>query len=133
MCEQNVKRRCYTLGIEDIASSALIWCMKQYSVRFLTYTAIEKFGNAVIEILQEQGTPAQLILYRNKTDEFLYRCSGYFREKEIDGQLGLEVPETITAVDLELKFRGFLPVDVLMATVDSKALRVLHEETLSEN
>jgi len=45
---------CYYIGIEDLAANALISNMQRTETKFLSYLDIERYGNKVVELLNEK-------------------------------------------------------------------------------
>lgn len=116
----------FYIGIEDLAANALIAVLKsQKNRRFLTYAEIEQYGTRVIQLLNEEGKKATLILSRDSTSAMFRNYSDFFEEKEQDGQLGIYLKEDKRPEDLIRRFRGYLALDVLLAFVDERTVKVL--------
>ena len=110
---------CYYIVIEDLVANALIENLKRGSSRFITYRDIENYGAKVIELLNEKSEKAVLILSRQGTNAMLRDYSKYFEEKEVDGLKGIELRSAISEEELINKFRGYLPLDILLAFVNA--------------
>ena len=118
---------CFYIGIEDLAANALIELLKiNDDKRFVTYAEIEKYGNAVIQILKGKGERAVLILSRDNTNALFRNYSEFFEEcaNEV-GVLGIRLKEDKKVIDLIQQFRGYLAIDVLLAFVDKESVKVL--------
>lgn len=122
---EGVKNMCFYIGIEDLASNALIESMRRAEKTFLTYKEIENYGSKVVELLNEKGEKAVLILSRESTNALFRNYSDFFQEKNIDGELGIELKKEITLEDLINQFRGYLALDVLMAFVNEISVQAL--------
>ena len=72
---------CFYIGIEDLAANAMIEMLKKGKRRFLTYSEIEMYGAEVVQILEENGEKAILILSRENTNA-LFRTYLSFLKKE---------------------------------------------------
>ena len=116
---------CFYIGIEDLAANALIEAMKKVDKRFLTYNEIENYGAEVVQILQENGEKAVLILSRDNTDALFRNYSDFFEEREIDGQKGVALRQEKNIEDLIVHFRGYLALDVLMAFMTLRSVHAL--------
>lgn len=122
---ERVKNMCFYIGIEDLAANALIESMRRAKKTFLTYKEIENYGSRVVELLNEKGEKAVLILSRESTNALFRNYSDFFQEKNVDGELGIELMEEVTLESLINQFRGYLALDVLMAFVNENSVRAL--------
>ncbi len=86
---------CFYIDIEDLAANAFIELLKTNNdKRFITYAEIEKYGNAVIQILKDKGEKAVLILSRNNTNALFRNYSDFFEECANEaGMLGIRLKE----------------------------------------
>lgn len=109
----------FYIGIEDLAALALIQALKQ-GKRFLSYDAIEAYGNRVIRRLEDNRKKAVLILSRESTNEMFRNYSDFFVEKVENGMLGIALCDGKTTDDLIDKFCGYLALDVLKALICEK-------------
>lgn len=116
---------CFYIGIEDLAANALIETLKKNDRRFLTYHEIESYGAEVVQILQENGEKAVLILSRDNTEALFRNYSDFFEEHEENGEKGISLKEGKEAEDLIQQFRGYLALDVLLAFVNQRSVQVL--------
>lgn len=116
----------FRIGIEDLAANALIAVLKsKESRRFLSYAEIEKYGARVVQLLNQEGKKATLILSRENTSAMFRNYPEFFEEREQSGQLGIYLREDKQPGDLIRKFRGYLALDVLLAFLDKRAIEVL--------
>lgn len=116
---------CFYIGIEDLAANALIESMRRVEKNFLTYREIENYGSKVVQILNEQGEKAVLILSRENTNELFRNYSDFFEEKEENEEKGIALKSGIELEDLIMQFRGYLALDVLMAFVNDRSVQAL--------
>lgn len=116
---------CFYIGIEDLAANALIESMRRAEKNFLTYNEIENYGSKVVKFLNEKGEKAVLILSRESTNALFRNYSDFFEEKEVGGELGIELKQEISLLDLINQFRGYLALDVLMAFVNDNSVQAL--------
>lgn len=115
----------YYIGIEDLAANALIEVLAKKEIRFLSYSNIEKYGSKVVQILNEKGEKAILILSRESTNALFRNYSDYFEEKEESGEQGIYLKDEKNVNDLIVAFRGCLSLDVLLAFMDDRSIEVL--------
>ena len=116
---------CYYIGIEDLVANALIERLRANESRFITYRDIESYGAKVVELLNEKNEKAVLILSRQETNAMLRDYSEFFEEKEADGLKGIELRESVSLEQLVAKFRGYLPLDILLAFINSQCVQAL--------
>lgn len=116
---------CFYIGIEDLAANALIESMRKAEKTFLTYREIENYGSKVVELLNEKGEKAVLILSRESTSAFFRNYSDFFQEKSDNGEMGIELKKEVTIESLIVQFRGYLALDVLMAFVNENSIQAL--------
>ncbi len=118
---------CFYIGIEDLAANALIeFLKKDNKKRFVTYSEIEKYGYAVVQILKEKGEKAVLILSRDNTEALFRNYSDFFEEsRNENGTEGIQLREDKNVSDLIQQFRGYLALDVLLAFVNQNSVKAL--------
>lgn len=115
----------FYIGIEDLAANALIEALKRSGKKFLTYGEIESYGSKVVQIIEENGGKAVLILSRDSTEALFKNYSEYFEEHEENGKKGICLKEEKTLDELIQKFRGYLSLDVLFAFMDERSIGML--------
>lgn len=108
-----------------MAANALIESMRRAEKNFLTYREIENYGSKVVQILNNQGEKAVLILSRENTNELFRNYSDFFEEKEENEEKGIALKSGIELEDLIMQFRGYLALDVLMAFVNDRSVQAL--------
>ncbi len=116
---------CFYIGIEDLAANAMIEMLKKGGQRFLTYDEIEMYGAEVIQILKENGEKAVLILSRENTDALFRNYSEFFEEGDQNGKKGIKLKAEKEVDDLIQQFRGYLALDVLLAFMNQRSVKVL--------
>lgn len=116
---------CFYIGIEDLAANALIELMTRKDLRVVTYDELESYGNAVIDVLNEKGEKAVLILSRDSTNAMFRNYSDFFEEIETQNGLGISLRQGKDVDDLIDRFRGYLSWDVLLALIDDKSVKEL--------
>ncbi len=116
---------CVYIGIEDLAANALIENLNRNKKRFVTYSELEKYGAQVVNILNQQGEKAILVLSRESTRIMFRNYSDLFEEVNTKSGLGISLKSNVTVDDLIDKFRGYLAWDVLLAFVNKESLAVL--------
>ncbi len=116
---------CFYIGMEDLAANALIESIRRSGKTFLTYEEIEAYGSKVVELLNERGEKAVLILSRERTNALFRNYSDFFQEKVVSGKQGIELKESVTLEELIAQFRGYLALDVLLAFVNESSIQAL--------
>lgn len=116
---------CFYIGIEDLAANALIALLSKQDRRFVSYEELEKYGETVVKVLNEQGEQAILILSRESTNAMFRNYSDIFEEYSDENGVGISLQKDITVDNLIDRFRGYLAWDVLLAFVNEESLRKL--------
>ncbi len=116
---------CFYIGIEDLAANAMIEMLKKGGQRFLTFDEIEMYGAEVVQILKESGEKAVLILSRENTDALFRNYSEFFKEGKQNGKKGIRLKDEKEIDDLIQQFRGYLALDVLLAFMNKRSVKVL--------
>lgn len=112
----------FYIGIEDLAANAFIELLqKDEKCNFVTYDELEHYGKQTIKVLAEKGEKAALLLSRNHTDAMFRDCSDFFEEEK----QGIRLKTNRDRKALIDRFRGYLPIDVLLALVDERSVKIL--------
>ena len=111
---------CYYIGIECVASNALINALKaesgDLSQCVITYSELESYGQKVVRRLNETSK-AILIFSRESTNMMFRDYSDFFEEKETPQGLGISLKKGKTVSDLIEHFRKYLALDVMLAFI----------------
>lgn len=117
------------LEIEDLAANAFIEVLQRKPEhRFISYVALEQYGESVASILNqnaETGRQCVLLLSRDRTYAMLEYYSDFFKEIECDGVKCLYLRDEKNTDDLIDRFRGYLPLDMLLAFMNEAAVSLL--------
>ena len=116
---------CYYIGIEDLVANALIEKINNSDVRFISYQEIESYGAKIVEVLGEKNEKAILIFSRESTSMLLRDYSDFFEETEVNQAMGIQLKDNKKTEDLIYEFRGYLPLDVLLAFLDHRSLSAI--------
>lgn len=112
----------FYIGIEDLAANAFIELLqKDEKCNFITYNELERYGERAVKVLAEKGEKATLLLSRNHTDAMFRDCSDFFEEKK----RGIKLKANSDRKTLIDHFRGYLPIDVLLALMDEQSVKEL--------
>ena len=117
----------YRIGIEDLASNALIECLKgkegALSSYVVTYKTLERYGKQVQKCLKEMGINSLLVFGRCNTYKMYHEYSMFFVEGISAEGEGVSLVSGVTIEDLIKHWRMFTPVDLLVTYMDKTALR----------
>lgn len=118
---------CYYIGLENLVANAFIELLEQNeSQRKVKFSTIEDYGDAVVQVLHQNGQDAILILSRENTRGFIVNCSRYFEVVNPDSPDGyIHLKDEFNAEDLAKEFCGGIAVDVLKALLSKDSLKVL--------
>lgn len=112
----------FYIGIEDLAANAFIALLqKDKKCNFVTYDELERYGEQAVKVLAEKGEKATLLLSINYTDAMFRDCSDFFEEEK----QGIRLKADKNRKALIDRFRGYLPIDVLLALVDERSVKEL--------
>lgn len=117
----------YNGDLSDLAANAFIEVL-ELGVRSLTYQLLEWYGEEARKKLKENCDNIRLFFGRYYTDEFYWRYEKFFKQSE-DGK-SIELNGGITKSQLIEEFRGYLPLDMLIAFI--RAGEALRQKYLSE-
>lgn len=116
---------CIYIGIEDLVANAIIELVERSSRREVLFSEATRYGAEVVQILSEKNKRAVLILSRNSKNEFLHDYSNYFELFSNGEEEGIRLKENVTVQELWGKFRGYLPVDIMLAFMNERSVQKL--------
>lgn len=112
----------FHIGIEDLAANAFIELLqKDEKCNFVIYDELERYGKQTVKVLAEKDEKATLLLSRNYTDAMFRDCSDFFEEEK----QGIRLKADKNRKALINRFRGYLPINVLLALMDERSVKVL--------
>lgn len=112
----------FYIGIEDLAANAFIALLqKDKKCNFVTYDELECYGKQTVKVLAEKSEKATLLLSRNYTDAMFRDCTDFFEEEK----QGVKLKANSDKKALINHFRGCLPINVLLALMDERSVKVL--------
>lgn len=116
---------CIYIGIEDLVANALIELLKRTERRSVSFYELDAYGAQIVNLLNERGEQAVLILSKQRTNEFLHDYSRYFDLINEDGKEGIVLREGVSSEILWEKFRGYLTIDVMKVFMSRQAVEAL--------
>ena len=118
---------CYNVRLVDLAANAMIETNREGGGRtFFPFSVLEEYGKRVVKHLEKQKIDAELLLSRNWTEVFLDEYDDVFELKEENGKRGVALcSKEVDAKKLIQRFRGYLPLDLLLAYVASDSIQAL--------
>lgn len=114
----------HQIEIQDLAANALIE-LAEIGERKVSFETLNRYGDAVQEILSGQGKDAVLVLSRDRTNAFIHQYKAYFQLMENENKEYVALREGISADDLRDDFRAFHSIDMIHAYVDKRSLNIL--------
>ena len=112
----------FHIGLEDLAANAFIALLQEdEKCNFITYDELELYGEQAVKVLAEKGEKATLLLSRNHTNAIFRDCSDFFEEEK----QGIRLKADKNRKALIDRFRGYLPIDVLLALMDEQSVKTL--------
>lgn len=108
---------CYFIGIEDLVTNALIELVEKTGNRTVSFSQLNKYGEAVIAKLKNDSMDVTLIFTRDTTDQFFYDCSDIFSINEGETDIQITLNDNISTDYLRKRFRINLSLNLLSAFV----------------
>ena len=113
------------IGIEDLVANALIEIVEKTSNRTVSFSQLNKYGEAIIAKLKTEKVDATLIFNRDTTDQFFHDCSNLFTISENDKDISITLNENVSTSYLRKRFRVNLALHMLSAFVSDDAIKTI--------
>ena len=111
------------IGIEDLVANALIEIVEKTSTRTVSFTQLNRYGEAIIAKLRAENVDATLIFNRNTTGQFFHDCSDIFGITETEKDIFITLNDNISTTYLRKRFRINLALHMLSAFVSEDAIK----------
>ncbi len=105
------------VGAEYVMANTLI-ALKRKGINFITFEKLREIGFKIQTSFNEQGLDAIIMTSGDSISAAIFDFSDYFHYKEINGNPAIEIQKDTTITDLENRFVGYLPVNVLGVLLD---------------
>lgn len=115
----------YFIGVEDLVANALIELVEKTGNRTVSFSQLNKYGDAIIAKLRARNLDATLIYTRDKTEQFFHDCSDIFTINESESDIEITLNDNISTAYLRKKFRINLAVHLLSAFVSPEAVETI--------
>lgn len=115
----------YFIGIEDLVANALIELVEKTGNRTVSFSQLNKYGNAIITKLRASDLDVTLVYTRDKTEQFFHEYSDIFTTNEDESDIEITLNDNISTAYLRKKFRINLAVHVLSAFVSPEAVKTI--------
>lgn len=115
----------YIIKIEELVGNAFISYLQETDKRTLSLSKINKFSEKVIEYLNINGARACTDINREKTNEFFYHYSNWFKQVENGNNSFIILNSNVTLYELIEEFSGYLSLDVLLALRNPRNTKIL--------
>lgn len=122
----------YYIGIEDLVANALIELVEKTGNRTVSFSQLNKYGEAVIAKLKKEDMDVTLIFSRDITAQFFHDCSDIFTINETDTDIQITLNENIPTSYLRKKFRINLALHLLSAFVSPDTVNTIIGELNEE-
>ena len=113
------------IGIEDLVANALIEIVEKTSNRTVSFSQLNKYGEAIVAKLKTEKFDATLIFNRDTTDQFFHDCSNLFTISENDKDISITLNENVSTSYLRKRFRVNLALHMLSAFVSDDAIKTI--------
>lgn len=115
----------YFIGIEDLVANALIELVEQTGNRTVSFSQLNKYGDAIITKLRASDLDVTLIYTRDETEQFFHDCSDLFTTNENESDIEITLNDNISTTFLRKKFRINLALHLLSAFVSPEAVKAI--------
>ena len=115
----------YFIGVEDLVANALIELVEKTGNRTVSFSQLNKYGDAIIAKLRARNLDATLIYTRDETEQFFHDCSDIFTINESESDIEITLNDNISTAYLRKKFRINLAVHLLSAFVSPEAVETI--------
>lgn len=112
-------------GIEDMIANAIIELVERGSRREVLFSEANRYVEEVVQILSQQNKNAIFVTSKDGLNDFLHDNSDFFELISNGKENGVRLRSNFTARDLWGRFRGYLPVSIMMTFLDDQAVRKL--------
>ena len=113
-----------TITPDDVISNAFIEMLEtDPSNRFISYDSLDAYQKAVTKYLTKAGGLIYNQYWSKSINQFLYENPDFFLESE--DKKGIVLSKDITLHCLKETFRMFLPLKMLKAFKDKRAVNIL--------
>lgn len=107
---------CYKIFLGDCASNAFISKRENGDTDcFLSFEELEEYGHRVWQELNERNLEAECHFSRDLTEAFFEENEEFFFPMTVNGKNGVGVDSRKTKSELIRQYRGYLPLDLLLA------------------
>ena len=115
----------FFIKIEDLAANAFIEILKENEELYITecyvtLSELEAYGRRVVKYLSEHGTEAVLVLSREDTLRMFREYPVFFEEAETENGSAIALKSGRTVSDLIKNFRTYIPMELLLAFMNTK-------------
>lgn len=104
------------VSAEYVIANALI-ALKRKGSDFVTFDRLREIGVMVQTSFNQQGVDAIVLTAGDSISMAIYNFSDYFLYEEVDGVPAIRIQKDTTIDNLESRFVGYLPVEVLSALI----------------
>lgn len=99
----------YFIRIEDLVANALIELVEQTGNRTVSFSQLNKYGDAIVAKLKANNMDVTLIYTRDSTEQFFHDCSNIFTINETDSDVQITLNDNISTAFLRKKSVLILP------------------------
>lgn len=115
----------YFIGVEDLVANALIELVENTGNRTVSFSQLNKYGEAIIAKLKKEDLDVTLIFTRETTDQFFHDCSEIFSIHEVGNDIQITLNESISTALLRKRFRINLALNLLSAFVSPDTVNAI--------
>ena len=96
-----------------LIGNAFIVCLEKSKKRFISWEKLCDYGDAIYKAYKEKGLELNLLFTKYYTSRFLENYKDWFREVNVNGELGIILFDEVSAKMLRNEFRVLLNLDTV--------------------
>ena len=105
------------VGAEYVIADSLI-ALKKKGIDYITFSKLREIGFEIQNLCNTNGVDAIILTFGDSISSAIYDFSDYFQYREVNGEPAILIQKNTTIIDLQKRFVGYLPIDVLSILVN---------------
>ena len=105
------------VGAEYVIANSLI-ALKKKGIDYITFSILREIGFEIQNLSNTNGVDAIILTFGDSISSAIYDFSDYFQYREVNGEPAILIQKNTTIIDLQKRFVGYLPIDVLSILVN---------------
>lgn len=111
--------------IEDLVANALIELIERHNVREISLGSLKKYGDTVVEKLEERNIEAFVLIYGEIVAAFIEDYNYLFNVFTINNKTYFQLKNNYDSQYLRDHFRAFQNIETTIAMTNDKCIKTL--------